>query len=143
MLTYADVDPGGADEAFSAGFQVPCRPAMPGTHTATGIDACRPLSVSLEIARMTGCFPAPFPRGRLSLSLRRKRDVPEQSGACSGFRLAQPLLCDCVVFEGSLISCVNRSLRRRYASCRATGNSLGADEFSDHGFVIATNGALT
>jgi hypothetical protein len=53
MLIHADVDPGGADEAFSAGFQVRCTPIMRRTRAATGIDSYRPLNVSLEVARMT------------------------------------------------------------------------------------------
>jgi len=81
-------------------------------------------------------------RQRSSLSWRRERDIPEQSGACSSFRLAQPLLCNCMFFERGLVGCVDRALRRRYTSGWAAGNSLGADEFGDHRVVIAANDAL-
>ena len=41
MLTHADVDPGGADEAFGAGFPVRCTPAIRRTRTEFGVDAYR------------------------------------------------------------------------------------------------------
>jgi hypothetical protein len=57
--------------------------------------------------------------------------------------LAQPFLCNGVLFERGLVSWVNRALRRQYASGRAARNSLGTDEFGDYRFIIAPNGPLT
>ena len=47
-----------------------------------------------------------------------------------------------MLFERHSVGCVNRALRRQDASGRAARNSVGADELSDHYFVIARNGPL-
>jgi hypothetical protein len=107
----------GVHEAFRTEFQTRCTPGMRRTCIRIGVDSRR-------------------------LLLGRERDIPEHSGACRSFRLAQPLLCNGVLFERDSVGWVNRALRRQDASGRATRNSLGAYELGDHGFVIARDGRL-
>jgi hypothetical protein len=76
------------------------------------------------------------------LLIGRERDIPEHSGACRRFRLAQPLLCNGVLSKRDLVGWFNRALRRQDASGGATRNSLGAYELGDHGFVIARDRPL-
>ena len=91
-------------------------------HTGDAADAHRHrrrhLSAAERNARVRandGVIPRPFPSvgdRRLLLPRRRDRDIPEHSGACRSLRLAQPLMCNGVLFERDLVSWVNRALRR-------------------------------
>ena len=78
---------------------------------------------------------------RLFIPRGRERGIPKQSRSRRGFRQAQFLLCQSVLFQGSAIGGIDRALGGEKAGGRAAGDPLRADKFGNNGIAAAGSAA--
>src|SRR5262249_34183930 len=125
------------DEAFRAEFQTQRRPGMRRTRTGIGVRHLSPPERLAGICTNDRVSPLLAVSERLFIPLRWDRGIPKQSRSRRGFRQAQFLLCEGMLFQGGAIGGIDRTLGGQKAGGRAAGDPPCADILGNHSIATA------